>query len=70
MNLRDNRKQNLLPQFYMRCFGNKFFCYDKIENKVIPTDPSKTGYENDFYKANGTPWGGGRESLRRYGEGV
>jgi len=57
MNFQDHEKQHLLSQFYMRGFGKKFFCYDKINNKVIPTNPSKTGYANDFYKANGTPWG-------------
>jgi hypothetical protein len=54
---RDYKERRLLPQFYMRSFGNRFFCYDKTNNKVSPTDLRKTGYENNCYEVNCTPWG-------------
>jgi hypothetical protein len=54
--LQDYKEQRLLPQFYMRSFGSRLFCFDKMNNKVFPTDPRKIGYENNFYEANFTPW--------------
>ncbi len=42
-------RQHFIPQFYLRNFGNKIYCFDKKEEKKFPSNPENIAVKSDFY---------------------
>lgn len=43
------KRHHYVPQFYLRNFGNGFYCMDKTNQKVFPTNPQDVAVEAGFY---------------------
>ena len=47
------KRQHFIPRFYLKSFGDRLFCYDKLEDRVIPTNIRSIALGKYFYEVEG-----------------
>jgi hypothetical protein len=47
------KREHFISRFYLKCFGDRLFCYDKLEDRVIPTNIRNIALGKYFYEVGG-----------------
>ena len=47
--MKEYLKQHFVPQFYLKCFGEHLYCYDKLNGNRFRTTPKNIGHKRLFY---------------------